>query len=153
MSLVSSVKVQWGQARVLTGVVGSAALLVLLMAVFTLKGRSLIAALGIVALLGLVLLAVQMLRTEISVDADKVVLRLRPLCSVSLARHQIRSAAASNDTSLAEGLGYRVLGKKRRGLPVGGPCVEVKTNKITWVVSCAEPASVAEAISLTGTGS
>lgn len=150
MRLVSSAKVQGGLGRVLTGVTGSAALLVFLLAVFTLTGWSLIAALGIVALLGLALLAVRMLRAEITVDADTVVfvLRLRPLRTVSLDRKTIRSAAASSDTSLAEGFGYRVLGKKRRGLLVGGPCIEVETDEITWVVSCAEPATAAEAIAL-----
>ena len=148
MRLVSSAKVQGGLGRVLTGVTGSAALLVFLLAVFTLTGWSLIAALGIVALLGLALLAVRMLRAEITVDADTVGLRLRPLRTVSLDRKTIRSAAASSDTSLAEGFGYRVLGKKRRGLLVGGPCIEVETDEITWVVSCAEPATAAEAIAL-----
>lgn len=153
MSLVSSVKVQGGYAHVFTGIVGSAALFVFLMAVFTLSGWSLVAALGIVAFLGLALLAVRMLRSEISVNADKVVLRLRPLRTVSLNRDEIRSVAASSDTSLAEGFGYRVLGKKRRGLLVGGPCVEVKTDEITWIVSCAEPAVTAATISSTATGS
>lgn len=147
MSLVSSVKVQGGHARVLTGVVGSAALLVFLMAIFTLRGWSLIAAMGIVVLLGLALLAVRTIRAEINVDANQLVLRLRPLRTVSLERSDIRSVFASSDSSVAEGFGYRVLGKNRRGLLVGGPCVEIKTDEITWVVSCAEPARVAEVIS------
>lgn len=152
METVSSTGIEGGHRRVVTGVVGASALLVSLTAVFSLDGASLLAAMGIVALLLAVLMLVRVVRAEIAIGAVGVELRLRPFYCKAIPFQDVLGAAVSTDTSVAEGFGYRYLGDNRRGLLVGGSCVEIATQGGAWVVSCREADRIAGLIARASTG-
>lgn len=145
MSVVSSV----GLSRRAMLVMGGIFVLTLLTIIGTLMAvqePSLVIVLSVLAPTVAAFVLVFALRTEIAIDTHTIRLRMLPIYTKHLAAQDILSVQPAAFTGSLEGFGYRVLGKDRRGLLVGGPSIEITTSERTWIVSCHHPDQIVKTL-------
>lgn len=145
MKVLSSVRMPGRSSRILGLIIAASTVAVVASAIVS-DDVSFTTVLPVFAILLLAFVAVIALRVEISTDSAAVRIRLRPFYAKQLPAQSIVSVTQESDTGVAEGYGYRILGKDRRGLLVGGPSIKIETAQKTWVISCEDPAEVSRVL-------
>ena len=146
MRRLSSVGIMRRPFRLAGGILFLAAAAVAVAGVATLQGTDLLLSLLLSAALLLGVVALRRARVTIDVSTTELVIAFRPFLSRRLPLSQVVSVTASPSTSLVQGFGYRILGRNRRGLLVGGPTVTVHTVERAWIVSTDSPVDVTDVL-------
>ncbi|MGM7775433.1 hypothetical protein ACSVHC_05350 [Arthrobacter sp. KNU-44] len=90
--------------------------------------------------------AIVRMTVSIAITEEKIVLRLAPFYSTEMSISDVVAVAGVPETTLADGYGFRIMGKNTRGLLVGGPAVALETKTRRWIVSTAHPEEITSAI-------
>lgn len=133
-----------GRSKVLIwGIVGAAVVVLVVSAMVSgILLPGLVMTVGIVALTW----AIVRMTASIEIAEEKIVLRCAPFYSTEVLISDVASVNPASETSLADGYGFRVMGRNTRGLLVGGPAVALKTKNREWIVSTADPEKVVSTI-------
>lgn len=102
--------------------------------------------LSVLALMLLVGAGVGVSRVKITASQEGLAARCMGIFHVDFAWSEILSVEAGPETGVLEGAGYRLLPGGRVGLLVGGPTVEVRDARKTYLLSVQDPQAVAEEI-------
>lgn len=102
--------------------------------------------LGMLALLMVVGVALGSSRVTITAGDEGLTARCMGIFHVDFAWSEILSVEAGPETGVLEGAGYRLLPGGRVGLLIGGPTVEVRDARKTYLLSGEDPQAVAEEI-------
>ncbi|WP_218220007.1 hypothetical protein [Nesterenkonia sp. Act20] len=86
--------------------------------------------------------AVAFLRVKISAAEDGLHASCMRIFRVSFRWAEITAVEEGRETGVLEGAGYRVLPGGRVGLLVGGPTLEIRDARRSYVLSVADPESV-----------
>lgn len=102
--------------------------------------------LSVLALMLLIGVALGFSRVKITAGDEGLAGRCMGIIHVNVAWSEILSVEEGPETGVLEGAGYRVLTGGRVGLLVGGPSVEVRSSRKTYLLSVADSRAVAEEI-------
>ncbi|GAA5189762.1 hypothetical protein GCM10023346_05200 [Arthrobacter gyeryongensis] len=133
-----------GRSKVLIwGIVGASVIVLVVSALVSgILLPGLLMAAGILA----ITCAIVRLTVSIAIAEEKIVLRCAPFYSTKISTSDVVAVGPAPDTSLADGYGFRLMGKNTRGLLVGGRAVALETKTRRWIVSTAHPQEVTSAI-------
>jgi len=84
-----------------------------------------------------------LMRVKITADVDKLHASCMRIFRVSFRWTEITAVEEGRETGVLEGAGYRILPGGRVGLLVGGPTVEIRGARRAYVLSVADPETVA----------
>ncbi len=149
MKRLSCARLPRGAAQIIGMMIFGSALMVFLVALLTLSGSDLVLGLILAVIILLTGLPVVRMRVLLDINDQEILIQCWPLLRVKVRISDICSAEPMPPTGVAEGFGYRILGRKRRGILVGGPCILLRCTDLTWIISVEDAVAVSEAITRT----
>lgn len=103
-------------------------------------------ALSVLALVALIDVAALLSRVTITADDDGLSARCMWIFRVNFAWSEILAVEEGPETGVSQGAGYRILPGGKVGLLVGGPSVEVRDARKTYLLSVRDSRAAAEEI-------